>query len=267
MSSLRMRPWHFLFLSTIILTVILSLHVLYELHKKHNILERELTEKVKELRGKEDEDEELIDLLDKAITEKKALDVEKQTIKERNRDLEEFFSSFLYTYDKAIAKEGHHMKVLSRSYFTAGMFEQAWHILGLPGMKGTGESLVQAERDTDMNAVVLACLAWLESGGGQSRLACSKNNLFGYGAYDGQAYRCGYAFATRGDGIRYVADQLRENYFSRGGCYYTGTTLVHANRYYASDVRWARKIALRMHALVKAAVDAEMVEILREGAL
>lgn len=221
------------------------------------IIQQELRERVEELDGVHQENEILTDLLDEANEREKNL-------KERNEALEEFFSSFLYTYDNAAMGRGHLMNVLSRSYFTADMLEHAWVVLRLPGMKGTGESLVYAEQQTGINAVALAALGWLESGGGQSAIARHKNNLFGYGAYDGYEYNNAYTFHSRGAGVIYVAEQLQRNYFSRGGRYYTGPSLVHANKYYASDPKWAAKIGKRMQEIVLAAVDADEIERLRE---
>ena len=77
------------------------------------------------------------------------------------------------------------MPVVSKSGFTGTTLDRAFQSLGGRGMVGTGEAFVKAEEQYGINALVLAGICYLESGGGTSRIAQDKGNLAGLGAFDG----------------------------------------------------------------------------------
>ena len=78
--------------------------------------------------------------------------------------------------------------------------------------------------------VVLAAICAHESGWGRSKLARERNNLAGLGAY---GPGLGMAFESRADCIDYLARLLA----GKPG------TLAEVGRWYASDPRWAAKVA------------------------
>ena len=84
------------------------------------------------------------------------------------------------------------------------------------GLEGIGESLVEAEGETGINALVLAGICAHESGWGRSRIAKEKNNLAGLGAYDGQEYSAGIRFDSRADSIMFLARLLATHYAPGG---------------------------------------------------
>lgn len=132
------------------------------------------------------------------------------------------------------------MPVLSESGFTAADFERSFSGTGLDGI---GAALVQAEDEHGINALVLAGIIALESGWGRSRLAREKNNLAGLGAYDdcpGSALR----FDSRAECIIVLAELLRD----RPG------SLAEVGMWYASDPRWAEKVAGIMRAIAETAI-------------
>lgn len=141
------------------------------------------------------------------------------------------------------------------SGFTADNYERAWEILNLPGMAGTGEALAQAEKKYGVNGLVIAGIAYLESGGGTSKIARDKNNLCGLGAYDHDPYGCAFAFDDKADSIFALAELLADKYLSSGGKYNNGNSLEGINVRYATDGRWAEKVAGRMKQICCAAVD------------
>lgn len=84
------------------------------------------------------------------------------------------------------------------------------------GLKGYGETFLQAERMTDdgekcVNALFLASVAALESGWGKSKIAQNKNNLFGWKGKDGWR-----EFSSKENCILFVADRLKRNYIDCG---------------------------------------------------
>ena len=139
------------------------------------------------------------------------------------------------------------MPITTPSGFSAARFEHAFKDTPLAGI---GEALVEAEAETGINALVLAAICAHESGWGTSRLARDKNNLAGLGAYDGQEYSAGIRFDSRAASVMFLADLLATKYCP-GGCYYGGSfDLKGVGVRYASDPRWAEKVAGCMRAIV-----------------
>lgn len=110
-----------------------------------------------------------------------------------------------------------------------------------------------AEQEYGLNGVFLAAIAIHESGWGTSNIALNKNNLFGYMAYDGNAYASAKSFSTYSEGIDLLARVLVKYYLNSVGTeiyggeiaegkYYNGSTLTGVNTRYASDSEWANKV-------------------------
>ena len=110
-----------------------------------------------------------------------------------------------------------------------------------------------AEQEYGLNGVFLAAIAIHESGWGTSNISLNKNNLFGYMAYDGNAYASAKSFSTYSEGIDLLARVLVKYYLNSAGTeiyggeiaegkYYNGSTLTGVNTRYASDSEWANKV-------------------------
>lgn len=130
------------------------------------------------------------------------------------------------------------MPLLSPSGFSPARFERAF---AGTGMAGLGESLCLAEKETGVNALVLAGVIALESGWGSSKIARDKNNLAGLGAYDdcpGSAIR----FGSREECVMYLARLLRDK---------PGDNLQGIGVRYASDPAWAAKVAGCMRVIIQ----------------
>ncbi len=138
--------------------------------------------------------------------------------------------------------------VLSTSGYAAWMIDE---VLGATtSLPRLGSAFLAAERRQGINARTFVAHAMLESGWGTSAIARVKHNLFGYGAYDRNPWRYATRFRSYRQGILAVAKKVREGYLSPDGRYwYRFTTLRAMNRYYASDVRWADKIAVIANSL------------------
>ena len=108
---------------------------------------------------------------------------------------------------------------------------------------GWGSSFKKAEDTYGVNALYLLSHAIHETGWGSSAIARDKNNLFGFKAYDWDAYNSAAPFANFEDSILYVAQYVQTRYLSPSGTYYYGANLKGMNTKYATDERWADKIA------------------------
>ncbi len=202
---------------------------------------------LKELSEAHSENDQLQRRLDKA---KKDID----NVKHRNDELELILFNQRQTYRQAIAMRGAGMPVLTRSNFTAHQYERAWSRLGAGGLRGTGDALVRAEEAYGVNSLVLSAIAFLESAGGNSRLAREKNNLFGLGAGGSDPYRNALCFSSRNECIDYTARVLRYRYLSRGAQLHRGENLAAIGPNYAADPLWAEKVSRHMSLIARAAI-------------
>lgn len=102
------------------------------------------------------------------------------------------------------------------------------------GLAGLGNNFADAEGLTGINALFIIAHAALESAWGKSKIAKSKNNLFGIGAIDsapGQAM----AFDSFTECIGYYAGWLKSEYLTEGGTWFEGTTLHDIFIHYSSS--------------------------------
>lgn len=107
------------------------------------------------------------------------------------------------------------------------------------GLEGLGKGFIEAETNHNVNAYYLVAHAAWESGWGKSNLARDKNNLYGFTAYDGNAYHDAMSFKTKEECINVVAKYISEHYLDEDGKYYNGPTLKGINKRYATDKNWA----------------------------
>lgn len=102
--------------------------------------------------------------------------------------------------------------------------------------KENAEYFYYVEQAYGINGVFVAALGIHESGWGTSRIARDKKNLFGYGAYDMNAYASAYEYNGYAAGIDMIARVLMKNYLNPKGTviyngeiatgkYYNGNTL------------------------------------------
>jgi peptidoglycan hydrolase-like protein with peptidoglycan-binding domain/beta-N-acetylglucosaminidase len=80
---------------------------------------------------------------------------------------------------------------------------------------GLGSSYVDAEKAYGTNAVYLLAHSVIESAWGNSSIAQSKNNLFGYGAYDRNPGSDAGSFPTDDYAIHFEAWEVRHNYLTK----------------------------------------------------
>lgn len=109
------------------------------------------------------------------------------------------------------------------------------------------------EQSYGINGVFVAAIGIHESAWGTSKIATNKKNLFGYGAYDMNAYSSAYSYNGYAAGIDMIARVLVKNYLNPKGTsiyngevatgkYYNGCTLAGVNKKYATDKNWANGV-------------------------
>ncbi len=112
-------------------------------------------------------------------------------------------------------------------------------------LKGQAQTFIDAQNKYGVNATYLVAHAIWETGWGKSTLSNYKNNLFGYGAYDTCPVTCAFYYPSAADSIDSAAYNVKLNYLSTGGPYYTsfGANLTGMNVNYATDKNWKNGIA------------------------
>ena len=122
------------------------------------------------------------------------------------------------------------------------------------------ELFYNLESKYNINGIFIAAMGIHESNWGRSNIANQKKNLFGYGAYDSDAFNSAYTFESYQYGIELVTKVLVKYYLNPRGTliydnelasasYYNGPTLSGVNTRYASDPGWASKVFNTMYAL------------------
>lgn len=118
------------------------------------------------------------------------------------------------------------------------------------------------EKQYNINGLFVAAIGIHESAWGTSKIAQSKKNLFGYGAYDSSPYSSSYSFTSYSEGIDLIARVLVKHYLNPNGTaiygnekatgkYYNGATITGVNQKYATDKNWANKVYSYMEYLYK----------------
>lgn len=111
------------------------------------------------------------------------------------------------------------------------------------------EYFYYVEKVYGINGVCVAAIGIHESAWGTSKIATNKKNLFGYGAYDMNAYASAYSYNGYAAGIDMISRVLMKNYLNPKGTvikngevatgkYYNGNTLSAVNKRYATDKKW-----------------------------
>ncbi|NNV07901.1 SH3 domain-containing protein [Geobacillus sp. C56-T2] len=125
-----------------------------------------------------------------------------------------------------------------------------------------GQTFINVGRKYGVNPLYLAAHAIHESAFGTSRLALTKYNLFGYGAYDDAPFVAAYRFSSIEESIEYVARKIKSSYLNPSHPFFKGPILGFRtntlekirvdessegmNFYYASDPYWGQTIARHM---------------------
>lgn len=261
---MKMKRWQFLLVSVFIVTVVLMIG-----SEKYFSLVRQ--ERLEEMRQIEEENEQMLRRARQAQEQIKIMDerlVELETMLLNLERMQRIVNGvdagagFEAAPLSPLSSRGGRetltavtMPVTMPSGFSAAKFERAFAGTSLEGI---GAALVAAEAEHGINAVLLAGIIVHETGWGGSRLARDKNNLAGIGAYDGNEYECGFTFDSRAGSIMFLANLLATHY-APGGKFFGGSHDAEGiGVRYASDPRWAQKVAGCMRLILQRAEVAEL---------
>jgi beta-N-acetylglucosaminidase len=104
--------------------------------------------------------------------------------------------------------------------------------------QGLEEVILEIEKTYSINAYFTIAVMKLESGNGESRLAKTKNNLFGLNAIDGNMDEA-FSFKTKGESIRKFGQLISKNYVGKG---YTTIEKI-SKKYCPSNSEWPSLVA------------------------
>lgn len=94
------------------------------------------------------------------------------------------------------------------------------------------------EEEYGINAYFTIAVMKLESGNGSSRLARTKNNLFGLNATGGKGNKKAFQFETKADSVRKFGQLISDHYIGRG---YTTVEKI-AKKYCPANDKWPRLV-------------------------
>ncbi|MEH7075091.1 SH3 domain-containing protein [Neobacillus drentensis] len=125
-----------------------------------------------------------------------------------------------------------------------------------------GQVFIDAGKKYGLNALYLAAHAIHESAYGTSTISLTKNNLFGFGAYDAAPFVAAYRFASVELCIDFIAREMKATYLNPANWKYQGAYLGFStktlandrvdassegmNFFYASDPNWGKAISQHM---------------------
>ncbi len=122
---------------------------------------------------------------------------------------------------------------------------------------GLGSTWVDVGQRYGINPIYLMAHAIHESAWGTSYLARTKNNIYGWRAFDQCPNSCGARFKTKAASVEFVAAALSRLYLTPGGQFMTshGPTLRGVNTHYATDRNWKNAIARLMNSFNRTVRD------------
>lgn len=115
---------------------------------------------------------------------------------------------------------------------------------------GLGSTLVQIEKEYNINGLYMMGLACEESGYGTSNIARTKNNITGYCVYDSNP-SAGKTFKSFDECLLVTAKLLKNHYLTKGGTYFEGYTPVDIDKHYCTDKNHNKKIINIVNQLLK----------------
>lgn len=109
---------------------------------------------------------------------------------------------------------------------------------------GLEEEILAIEADYGINAYFTIAVMKLESGNGKSKIAKSKNNLFGLNAIDGDRYNKALKFDTKAASVRKFGQLISKSYIGKG---YTTVEKI-ARKYCPANPKWPSLVTKIMKA-------------------
>lgn len=138
------------------------------------------------------------------------------------------------------------MNLLTKSNITEKELKKGFAGTNMAGLE---KYFIQAEKETGINAIYLSGLACLESAWNTSNFAKTRNNLFGWQAYDSNL-NATKRFKSKENCILFVANQIKKTYLTENGRYFNGYTMKDISKRYASDKKHSQKIYSQMKKII-----------------
>lgn len=122
---------------------------------------------------------------------------------------------------------------------------------GISLLFNMGHTIIQIQEETGVNAFDIFATAVHESAFGTSKIAFGKNNLFGYGAGDGNPYVLAHSYSSPEESIRAYANAISGKWINVDDYRYFGSSagnkIMGSNVKYASDPYWGEKKSHAMY--------------------
>lgn len=105
-------------------------------------------------------------------------------------------------------------------------------------LKDVSDAILAYSGVNEIDPILVAAIAALESGWNSSPVAEKYNNLFGWTNNDGTYRR----FESKDECIKYVCEQLKEHYLTPDGKYFEGYEIADICVHYNGSEEWTQAI-------------------------
>ena len=105
-------------------------------------------------------------------------------------------------------------------------------------LKDVSDAILAYSGVNEIDPILVAAIAALESGWNSSSVAEKYNNLFGWTNNDGTYRR----FESKDECIKYVCEQLKEHYLTPDGKYFEGYEIADICVHYNGSEEWTQAI-------------------------
>ena len=122
----------------------------------------------------------------------------------------------------------------NKSWITSDQF--SYSLIG--NLKDVSDAILAYSGVNEIDPILVASIAALESGWNSSPVAEKYNNLFGWTNNDGTYRR----FESKDECIKYVCEQLKEHYLTPDGKYFEGYEIADICVHYNGSEEWTQAI-------------------------
>ena len=125
-----------------------------------------------------------------------------------------------------------------RSKDVSGITSDQFSYSLIGNLKDVSDAILAYSGVNEIDPILVASIAALESGWNSSPVAEKYNNLFGWTNNDGTYRR----FESKDECIKYVCEQLKEHYLTPDGKYFEGYEIADICVHYNGNEEWTQAI-------------------------
>ena len=125
-----------------------------------------------------------------------------------------------------------------RSKDVSGITSDQFSYSLIGNLKDVSDAILAYSGVNEIDPILVASIAALESGWNSSPVAEKYNNLFGWTNNDGTYRR----FESKDECIKYVCEQLKEHYLTPDGKYFEGYEIADICVHYNGSEEWTQAI-------------------------